>query len=726
MGELLSPGVLVQEIDHSTIAPSVAGTSVAFAGNFTKGFVDTAVLVTSYQEFVDNFGKPTKSNFNDWYQVYNFLQYGNKIYVSRACDLNGTLKETGLQFVSKQSELKDTIIPYDIKFKSVSGKDVVFEIKGENLPQPNEEISIEGVPSKVIAKTISNDTEYKITFNVDMESKNLTESSVFNKVIPAKQLHGNIASFKGTNVFEIGNKFAFSNEVTDHKYEIQTIDTQVQNGVNFVVVTYKETEDDEFVIPDTILANAPVYKLNFTQNALAEIPGSSYTGSAYDIKEYDKQDHIITNQAVFEDSATIPFAFETSKVKVIAKYPGLDGNYIDVAIANPEDFKKGKFVKDGIALDDLFEYYPSAGTFGLIVLYKNQVQEVYTLSLDENSKDSNNKSNYIESINRTSSYIYVKVNEANQDKSIKSSLDKEIIKLTNGTESEPGLDDINNAYKVFENAEEIDIDILIANEKNPSSAINIAELRKDCVAIVGCPFETSVGLKANQATSKSVQFRNDLNVNSSYIFLVSNYKYQYLNEMDAYKWVNFAGDVAGLVVQSTETREAWYAPAGLNRGLLKNVKKIAFSPSQGQRDTLYKSGINPITIFTGQGCVLWGQKTLLDKPSSFDRLNVRRLFLVLEKSLSKMSKYSLFEFNDSFTRNYITSTINPYLATIKAGRGVQDYLVICDESNNTPDIISRNKLVIDIYIKPTYVAEFIHLHFINSGTSDFKIITSSN
>ena len=154
MGELLSPGVLVQEIDHSTIAPSVAGTSVAFAGNFTKGFVDTAVLVTSYQEFVDNFGKPTKSNFNDWYQVYNFLQYGNKIYVSRACDLNGTLKETGLQFVSKQSELKDTIIPYDIKFKSVSGKDVVFEIKGENLPQPNEEISIEGVPSKVIAKTI--------------------------------------------------------------------------------------------------------------------------------------------------------------------------------------------------------------------------------------------------------------------------------------------------------------------------------------------------------------------------------------------------------------------------------------------------------------------------------------------------------------------------------------------------------------------------------------------
>lgn len=160
----------------------------------------------------------------------------------------------------------------------------------------------------------------------------------------------------------------------------------------------------------------------------------------------------------------------------------------------------------------------------------------------------------------------------------------------------------------------------------------------------------------------------------------------------------------------------------LNRGLVRNVTKLAANYTAAMRDQLYRNGINPVVSFPNQGIVIWGQKTLLDKESSFNRINVRRLFIHLERALAKMAKYSLFEFNDSFTRNYIISVIKPFLGSVKAGRGIQDYLCLCDESNNTPDVISRNKLIVDIYIKPTYVAEFIHLRFTNAGTKSFSEI----
>ena len=178
---------------------------------------------------------------------------------------------------------------------------------------------------------------------------------------------------------------------------------------------------------------------------------------------------------------------------------------------------------------------------------------------------------------------------------------------------------------------------------------------------------------------------------------------------DKNRWVNISGDVAGLRSATNTDRASWWASAGLERGQIKNVIKLAFNPVQSHRDFLYKNGLNPICSFPGQGNVVWGQKVLLDKASSFDRINVRGLFNTLERSLAKMAKYQVMEFNDNFTRNRIISMIKPFLSSVQAGRGIQDYLVICDESNNTPDVISRNQLVVDVFVKPTYVAEFIHL-----------------
>lgn len=162
----------------------------------------------------------------------------------------------------------------------------------------------------------------------------------------------------------------------------------------------------------------------------------------------------------------------------------------------------------------------------------------------------------------------------------------------------------------------------------------------------------------------------------------------------------------------------------MNRGKLKGVLKIAFNPNVSARDELYKNSLNPIVSFAGQGIVIWGQKTLLSKDSSFSRINTRGLFNILERSLEKMARFQIMEFNDTFTRNSIISMISPYLSTVKAGRGIVDYLIVCDESNNTPDVISRNYLVIDVFIKPSYVVEFIHLRFTNAGTRSFSEITN--
>ena len=298
-------------------------------------------------------------------------------------------------------------------------------------------------------------------------------------------------------------------------------------------------------------------------------------------------------------------------------------------------------------------------------------------------------------------------------------------------------DDLINAYNVFSNKDDLDVDIVIANEKDDGySAIILVNTRLDCVAYIGSRYEDCVGQRSASATKALIGYRKGngtvsgrgvgavQSISNMFCALFGNYKYQYDNYNDTYRWVNFAGDVAGLRAQTSAELDPWWAAAGLNRGQLKNVTKLAFNPNHSQRDDLYKNNVNIICSFPSQGVVLWGQKTLLDKASSFDRLNVRHLFNHIERALAKMSKYQVFEFNDSFTRNRILSIINPYLATVQAGRGIQDYYVVCDETNNTPQVIALNQLMVDIYIKPNYVAEFIKLTFINAGTNSFSTIVT--
>jgi phage tail sheath protein FI len=271
---------------------------------------------------------------------------------------------------------------------------------------------------------------------------------------------------------------------------------------------------------------------------------------------------------------------------------------------------------------------------------------------------------------------------------------------------------------LFVNDEAVDVNFLIGGDANATVSNyliqNIAEVRKDAIVFVSPPLSAVLNNSGVEASS-IVTHRNSL-TSSSYAVLDSGWKYQYDRFNDVYRWIPLNGDIAGLAARTDNEQDPWWSPAGLNRGQIKNVVKLAFSPNKADRDTLYVKGVNPVVSSPGQGTVLFGDKTLLARPSAFDRINVRRLFIILEKSIATASKYALFEFNDDFTRARFTSMVEPYLRDVQGRRGIYDFKVVCDETNNTPEVIDRNEFVAAIFIKPTRSINFITLNFVATRT----------
>lgn len=285
--------------------------------------------------------------------------------------------------------------------------------------------------------------------------------------------------------------------------------------------------------------------------------------------------------------------------------------------------------------------------------------------------------------------------------------------LTGGADASPNAGQINNGYSQFANADSTDVSLLMAGATSgttvPNYLISLAESRKDCLIFVSPDREDVVDNYGDEATD--VAAAATALTKSSYAVMDSGYKYQYDKYNDIYRWVPLNGDIAGLCVRTDNERDPWFSPAGLNRGVIKNVVKLAWNPSKAERDSIYKAGVNPVVTFPGEGTILYGDKTLLNRPSAFDRINVRRLFIVLEKSIAKAARSSLFEFNDEFTRAAFVNIVEPYLREVQGRRGIFDYRVVCDTTNNTPEVIDQNQFVGDIYIKPARSINFIQLNF---------------
>lgn len=438
----------------------------------------------------------------------------------------------------------------------------------------------------------------------------------------------------------------------------------------------------------------------------------------------------------------------------MAKYTGEIGNSLTVSVcANTSLF-------DSWAYSSLFTAAPGTSDFaaavggsddemhvvvidagGLFTGQQGTVLEVYPFLSKASDASINGVSNYYKQvIFNNSQYVYAtdpvnySTTNATWDKPAANNnfavlTTNPTITLSGGLEYVPTNGEIQNAYNLFANKETIDISLVLTGEANVAVQQyvidNIVNSRKDCVAFISPPI-TAVDNINVTPTSGIQSWLTSLARSSSYVVADSGYKYMYDKYNNTYRYIPLNGDIAGLCVNTDTVRDPWFSPAGFNRGQIKNAIKLAFNPNKTQRDVLYAAGVNPVVSFPGQGIVLFGDKTLQNKPSAFDRINVRRLFIVLEKSIAKAAEFSLFEFNDEFTRAQFVALVTPFLRDVQGRRGIYDFRVVCDTTNNTPQVIDSNQFVGDIYIKPARSINFIQLNFVAVGTGvDFTTIVGA-
>ena len=377
---------------------------------------------------------------------------------------------------------------------------------------------------------------------------------------------------------------------------------------------------------------------------------------------------------------------------------------------------------------------------GLWTGTKGQVLEVFqNLSMATDGKTDTGQNNYfVDVLNNRSRYIWWAASTSigtNAGSSVvggttyTGSTTPLTDSLVNGSDgTAPTNANIITAYDKFKSSEDIDLSFILGSGNGQTVAThlidNIASVRKDLLVVLS-PTRASV-VNNNTYEGKEqediIAYRDSL-PSTSYATMDSGWKYQYDKYNDLYRYVPANGDTAGLMVRTDNTNDPWYSPAGFNRGNMKNVVKLAYNPRKADRDELYKNGINPVVTFPGQGTVLYGDKTLLANPSAFDRINVRRLFIVLEKAISLASQTTLFEFNDAFTRAQFRNLVEPFLRDVQGRRGITDFRVVCDETNNTGEVIDRNEFIGDIYIKPARSINFIQLNFVAVRTGvDFSEI----
>jgi len=299
-------------------------------------------------------------------------------------------------------------------------------------------------------------------------------------------------------------------------------------------------------------------------------------------------------------------------------------------------------------------------------------------------------------------------------------------------ETTVSLSTLGTAYNYFVSPEDVSVGLIM--QGYPAGGLgqswqlanwiiqNLCEVRRDCVMCMSPDKSLILNQYGNEATNM-VNWRNSV-VSSNYAIMDSGYKYMYDQYNDIYRWIPLNGDIAGLCARTDQTNNPWWSPAGMNRGIINNLVKLAYNPKQADRDVLYPNGINPVITIPGTGTLLYGDKTMQAFASAFDRINVRRLFIVLEKAISLASKHFLFEFNDQYTQNQFLNMVNPYLRNIQGLRGITDFLVICDSTNNTPEVVDNNEFVADIYIKPARSINYIQLNFIAvpTGTAFSEVV----
>ena len=448
----------------------------------------------------------------------------------------------------------------------------------------------------------------------------------------------------------------------------------------------------------------------------------------------------------------------------VAKYPGTIGNSLKVVVcdglASANQYQSSSFYSGtSLKFSDLFDR-PGTSPYAIVKGKTSAVDEVHVLVIDEDglitgtantvlesfpflSKASDAKGTdgstiyYKDLINKTSKWIWFgnKITAGtnwNTTVTVTSTFTVLSAPVANSLALGQDLSTdhydaaVNAGWTQFSDNEDIQFSVAISGS-NPSNVateiLSIVESRRDCVAVFSPSLDCFLATSADDILDNVLgYFNTTFNVNSTYAVLDANWKYRYDKFNDVYRWTPCNPDVAGCIARVDATNDQWWSPAGMQRGVLKNVIKLAWNPNKAQRDQLYLNRINPIISKPGYGQLLFGDKTATRRPGAFDNIGVRRLFILLERNISDYAQTGLFEFNDKFTQTRFRVQVENYLETIKAGRGVLEYKVVCDSTNNTTQVVNARQFIGDIYIRPNRAINFIRLNFIAvNSVVDFQI-----
>ena len=647
----LSPGVLVKEIDLTNIVPAVATSIGGMAGAFQKGPVGEIVAVGSEKELVDIFGKPNGSKFETWFTAANFLQYGNALRVVRATSaiVNATSGGSGLLIKSTDDYLNN--------YSAGQGSAGEWGARTAGTHGNSLGVSI-----------CSNASAYEQNFAGNANTLGVTTGTPAIGATTVGVDTGGGSAGAGGAAYNVGDIVHFQ-EADGQEYEITAISTDN--------LTIKQLDNPNGGGLKTALAAATNVRRRWRFYDLFDAaPGTSTYATGKGL--IGDEMHVV----VFDRTGDISgFRADTNGERtnaVLETFP-----FVSQAAS-------AKTSQGGT------NFYPD-------VIY-GQSKLIYWL--DHDSSLSNAGTDPVAGTTFASTAGKGGVKDDN---------------LSGGTDDYAvTVGELALAYDEFADAETVDVNLLMAGT-SPASAdgvshatkmIDIVEARKDCVAFISPRRADVVNVSSAHTQGSNVKGFFDSLASSSYAVFDSGYKYMYDKFNDTFRFVPLNGDIAGLCANTDNVADPFFSPGGFNRGQIRGAVKLAFNPTKAQRDILYPARVNPVATFPGQGTVLFGDKTALSKPSAFDRINVRRLFILLEKSIATAAKFQLFEFNDEFTQAQFRNLVEPFLRDIQGRRGITDFSVVCDGTNNTGEVIDRNEFVADIFIKPARSINFIQLNFI--------------
>jgi hypothetical protein len=629
----VSPSVIVREVDASQAVPGVTTPPAAIAGIFRWGPTNDPILITSENDLVDRFGKPTADNYETFFTAADFLAYSNALFVVRADDGSATATGTNIvRFANNDIDPDNTVYgAFDAKYPGDIGNSLqVAWVTAGGFS--GSWIDAAEIPSNRVS---NNSVTQTITFNANSMSFETANTN-------------QLATLTTGDVLTVGNDSVGYQDLIVSTFTETELETTFGSGNSAVTVTTAYQYDVSFTSRYT-LAETELDEIGFTKKWQHNgIFGSAPSAGHIHVAVID-EDGSVTGAA-----GTVVERFENLSTTVGAVGPQGQTNYYSNVIENFSSWVK-------VANTAVISSQASSS----VAVYESMV----------NGTDA-------------------------------------------ATESNATLAAMAFAYDTLKNSNELDISMVMVGKSDDAAAranyilSNVVDYRRDCVMLVSPSKEAVVDeLKTNAKLTNAIAHRNKIQ-NSSYMFMDSGYKYRYDKYNDVYRWTPLNGDMAGLISRV----DAWESPAGFRKGVIKNVVKLAFNPSKPQRDQLYGADINPVMSQTGRGIVLFGDKTGLGMASAFDRINVRRLFIAVEKSIATAAESFLFEFNDEFTQTQFRNIVDPFLRDIQGRRGIIDFRVISDSTVNTPEVIDRNEFRASIFIKPARSINVIELTFVATRT----------